>query len=191
MPSTTLTCQLFSSFFFITILTCINVSSANKALMACEASRDTVKQVQKCPLNEDQWREAARRKKCEEIVQNCSGGHEFVYHCLINSWGNETVEVCALRANIIGNCAEYNVLGAVVQDHYSTECTQCPAVYPSDKAFLYQECYKLVKRDDQEKIHPVTSGTNHISCAKRNVRNIGLYHVLSFALGGFIISSLQ
>lgn len=83
-----------------------------QALMACEASRDTVKQVQKCPLNEDQWREAARRKKCEEIVQNCSGGHEFVYHCLINSWGNETVEVCALRANIIGTCTSNSQHGS-------------------------------------------------------------------------------
>lgn len=70
-------------------------------MMSCDASRGTVKYVDKCPRNESEWLESARNKNCSGINQNCSS-KEFVYHCLINQWENATVEVCALRVNIIG-----------------------------------------------------------------------------------------
>lgn len=70
--------------------------------MSCEASRGTVKYVDRCPRNESEWFESAKKKNCSGITQNCSKT-DFVYHCLINSWENATVEVCALRKNIIGN----------------------------------------------------------------------------------------
>lgn len=70
-------------------------------MMSCEASRGTVEYVDKCPRNEFEWLESARNKKCSGKNQHCSST-DFVYHCLINQWENATVEVCALRVNIIG-----------------------------------------------------------------------------------------
>lgn len=70
-------------------------------MMSCEASRGTEKYVERCPGNKVEWLESAKNKNCSGINQNCSST-EFVYHCLINQWENATVEVCALRVNIIG-----------------------------------------------------------------------------------------
>uniref|UniRef100_K1PB63 Uncharacterized protein n=1 Tax=Magallana gigas TaxID=29159 RepID=K1PB63_MAGGI len=44
----------------------------------------------------EEWKEAAARKGCEKMT--CSS---FEYHCVINAWGNETIEVCAPRLLII------------------------------------------------------------------------------------------
>lgn len=131
----------FAVFTFV-LLWATNTS--NSPMMSCEASRGTVKYVDRCPRNKSEWLESARNKNCSRINQNCSST-EFVYHCLINQWENATVEVCALRVNIIGKCAEYNIKGAVVQEHARRDCRSfqnpCPAYYKSDQAYLYQKCY--------------------------------------------------
>lgn len=118
--------------------------TSNTPMMSCEASRGTVEYVDRCPRNEFEWLESARNKNCSGKNQHCSST-DFVYHCLINQWENATVEVCALRVNIIGKCAEYNIKGAVVQEHTRRDCRSfqnpCPAYYKSDQAYLYQECY--------------------------------------------------
>ncbi|XP_062583332.1 uncharacterized protein LOC134245085 isoform X2 [Saccostrea cucullata] len=132
------------------LLQFICTASANQPLMTCPASRGTVKYVEKCPKDEFEWLDAAMKKSCSSIPQNCSSNDTFLYHCLINSWENATLEVCARRVNIIGKCAEYNYDGAVVQEHMSSDCKDfknpCPDVYLSDTAYLYQECYNIVKR---------------------------------------------
>ncbi|XP_061167391.1 uncharacterized protein LOC133176259, partial [Saccostrea echinata] len=134
----------------------------NQPLMTCPASRGTVRYVEKCPLDEFEWLNAALRKNCSKISQNCSSNDEFLYHCLINSWENATLEVCARRVNIIGKCAEYNFEGAVVQEHMNADCKNfdnpCPDVYLSDTAYLYQECYKIVKRKHSTDTPPVING---------------------------------
>lgn len=98
----------FNLFTIISILQYYKFKSLNRyilfflqPMMSCEASRGTVKYVDRCPRNKSEWLESARNKNCSRINQNCSLT-EFVYHCLINQWENATVEVCALRVNIIG-----------------------------------------------------------------------------------------
>lgn len=59
---------------------------------------------------------AAKQKDCESIDQKCSKLNElntqryiFQYHCLINSWGNATIEVCALNRSIFGKIYHIHV----------------------------------------------------------------------------------
>ncbi|XP_062582964.1 uncharacterized protein LOC134244728 [Saccostrea cucullata] len=146
-------------FCMVLLLQLLSTLSANQPLMTCPASRSTVSYVEKCPKDEFEWLSAALKKNCSKISQNCSSDDQFLYHCLINSWENSTLEVCARRVNIIGKCAEYNYDGAVVQEHMNADCKNfknpCPDVYLSDTAYLYQECYNIVKRKHSQETPPV------------------------------------
>uniref|UniRef100_A0A8W8JLP3 Uncharacterized protein n=1 Tax=Magallana gigas TaxID=29159 RepID=A0A8W8JLP3_MAGGI len=93
----------------------------------------------KCPTNAKEWTIAARNKNCDSIQQSCSKRtasnnqrYVFQYHCVINVWRNATLEVCALNRTILEHCAEFNEMGAVVQDNYYTDCTRleppCPTI---------------------------------------------------------------
>ncbi|XP_078316799.1 uncharacterized protein LOC144620340 [Crassostrea virginica] len=120
-------------------------TKGNKPPMTCESSRTTLEYVDQCPETKSEWDKAAAKKDCMSIRQNCSSSDQFVFHCLINPWENATVEVCALRVNIIGGkCTEYNALGAVVQEHVRLSCADfdvpCPDFYRSDEAYRYQKC---------------------------------------------------
>lgn len=66
---------------------------------SCSASIATAIPVPFCPRTADEWNKAAGRKKCSDMKHNCSS---FEYHCVINAWMNETIEVCAPKRIIIG-----------------------------------------------------------------------------------------
>lgn len=68
----------------------------------CPASAPTVSVVSKCPTTKAEWDQAASRKKCSHMSAKC-GDKSPVYHCLLNQWGNETVEVCASTWYMSGN----------------------------------------------------------------------------------------
>lgn len=51
--------------------------------------------VDDCPVSEEEWREAATRKNCSAYASQCDKPERFVYHCVINTFVNETLEVCA------------------------------------------------------------------------------------------------
>ena len=65
----------------------------------CIESGQTVKKVQGCPQTQKALEEAAVRMNCAGIPNSCSS---FVYHCVMNTWTNETLEVCAPRRLIVG-----------------------------------------------------------------------------------------
>uniref|UniRef100_A0A8W8MLL9 Uncharacterized protein n=1 Tax=Magallana gigas TaxID=29159 RepID=A0A8W8MLL9_MAGGI len=78
----------------------------------CKDSAITVRKVESCPQNVKEWKEAAAWKGCEKMT--CSS---FEYHCVINAWGNETIEVCAPRLLII-EPEKFNVEeGREVENH--------------------------------------------------------------------------
>lgn len=60
--------------------------------------------VKFCPTTEQEWETAAKRKNCDKIAtqQTCSGSEDFVYHCVINGFQNETLEVCAPQKLMTG-----------------------------------------------------------------------------------------
>lgn len=61
----------------------------------------TMREVLDCPLDDMAYAERARQKNCGESL-SC-GGEKLVYHCLLNTWRNSTVEVCAPKNLITGN----------------------------------------------------------------------------------------
>lgn len=116
----------------------------------CYDSLKTVQESYSCPRNKIEWEEKAKEKKCETLNQTCTEPNSFVYHCLVNAWSNGTIEVCAPEQHIFGRvCAEFNKGGALVQEHYLSECTSCPLFYLSTESYKYQECYDLGKTPEK------------------------------------------
>nr|XP_034331051.1 uncharacterized protein LOC117690690 [Crassostrea gigas]XP_034331053.1 uncharacterized protein LOC117690691 isoform X2 [Crassostrea gigas] len=145
------------------------------AFTSCGISILTVNYVKQCPEDSKSWQMAAKRMDCDGIEQDCQQGiradsHQFVfqYHCVINVWRNATLEVCAFNRTLLGYCAEFNILGSVIQDNYYADCTKhdppCPSVYNSAEAYKYQSCYKLVEQNERN--------TKIISAAKRTSGNL-------------------
>ena len=63
------------------------------------------KAVWMCPTSSDEYDKAANKKQCLQLAtkHNCSAPDEFKYHCVINSFKNETLEACAHEKIIFGN----------------------------------------------------------------------------------------
>ena len=66
---------------------------------ACITSRETAEIVTECPQTQTAWEAAAVTKNCEQVQNPCSS---FVYHCVMNTWNNQTIEVCAPKEMILG-----------------------------------------------------------------------------------------
>lgn len=107
---------------------------------------------------------AANKINCDSIQQECSKSlgldpqrFIFQYHCLINSWMNATVEVCALNRSILGYCSEFNTNGALIQENYGADCRKydppCPQIYNSAEAYKYQPCYDLVYKRHRNPVY--------------------------------------
>lgn len=135
------------------LLSFMCICSEVSSLSSCEESASTVRPVERCPADSKSWEMAAKNMNCGAIKQNCSNIHNFQYHCVINAWMNETLEVCAPKRIIFGYCTEYNVMGRVIQENYLADCTThdppCPPFYNSAEAYKYQSCYQLVKKNHQ------------------------------------------
>lgn len=118
---------------------------------SCPVSPLTVKIVGGCPDNEGEWRLAAERKNCSAYASQCDKPEKLMYHCVINAFVNETLEVCAYRRNIVfGYCAEYSYGANRIQENYKTVCSSflqnpCPTGYNSTQAYRYPGCYELTK----------------------------------------------
>lgn len=138
------------------LLSFMCICSEVSSLSSCEESARTVRHVERCPTDSISWKMAAKTMNCDAIKQNCSQSsniHHFQYHCVINAWMNETLEVCAPNRFIFGYCAEFNVMGRVIQENYRANCRNldppCPSFYNSAEAYKYQSCYQLVKKNNQ------------------------------------------
>lgn len=70
----------------------------------CPEAVKSVIKVESCPTNKQEWENAAKLKNCKIMAaqQKCSDADNFVYHCVINGFENETLEVCAPQKLIIG-----------------------------------------------------------------------------------------
>ena len=58
--------------------------------------------VDRCPKTEEEWKKAGERKNCSRYAHHCTDPEKLLYHCVVNPYLNETLEVCAIRKNIIG-----------------------------------------------------------------------------------------
>lgn len=59
----------------------------------CPPSADSVLVIDSCPTNSSEWKDRALQKNCSAYPQTCFKPLE--YHCLLNPYGNESLEVCA------------------------------------------------------------------------------------------------
>lgn len=117
--------------------------------MPCSASLQKIEKVDRCPRNTLEWDVRAALFNCSSINQTCVPSDMFQYHCVLNAYGTELLEVCAVYKFIYGNrCAEFDSDGSIVQEN-SNKCNNalvpCPMVYKSTEAFKYQSCYDGVK----------------------------------------------
>lgn len=74
----------------------------------CRKNFHSVEVVAYCPTTKNEFDIAARRKNCPKLHftadKMCmSGKKPYVYHCVINEFRNETLEVCAQAKFIFGN----------------------------------------------------------------------------------------
>lgn len=135
-----------------TVIYCFILKTLQASSDSCHISRSTVRIVEDCPNSEEQWQEAAIRKNCEAHARQCSEPDKLEYHCVINPFINETLEVCAYAQNIVlGYCTEYNIGENMIRQSANTYCQQfkknpCPIFYRSTEAYKYQDCYYLTKK---------------------------------------------
>lgn len=128
----------------------VSVNSTN-----CKDSAVTARIVKSCPQNVKEWNEAAAKKGCKKLSHSCPS---FEYHCVINAWGNETIEVCAPSLMIIGNvCAEYSHGGKRIQRNGNAPCKKCPNPYFSNESYNYQECYENAANSTTLYAHNITT----------------------------------
>lgn len=158
----------------LVVLTCQFPANWTKI---CKDIVNDIKIVKSCPTSKEEWDKAAYSKKCTDMSKrtNCEDAkYELQYHCVINTYSNETLEVCAPKRIIFGHCAEFNVVGGVIQRHVTARCNnvfpKCDAIYSSLDAYKYPDCYKLAykNRDSQTTVLPKETQT----CDKTGVNSI-------------------
>ncbi|XP_062571080.1 uncharacterized protein LOC134233104 [Saccostrea cucullata] len=102
---------------------------------------DTAKIVKSCPKSKTDWMKRSAIKNCSSSTHS-----NISYHCVLNEWGNASVEVCAAsRVILYGKCAEYNFGAKRIQSSSIQRCSSsnppCPDAYNSSQAYMYQTCY--------------------------------------------------
>jgi hypothetical protein len=68
----------------------------------CKESLSTLTVNTKCPKDGESFEKRKMTLNCESVRQNCTKPANFQYHCLLNEYANQSVEVCAIATNIIG-----------------------------------------------------------------------------------------
>lgn len=143
--------QRLSMEICIIIILLVTVKKVKASSYSCDETKKTVEIVDDCPDSAEKWKKAAARKNCSAHAHQCNDPERFLYHCVINAYANQTLEVCAYAQNIVsGYCTEYNVLGNLIQSSLRTSCREfnikpCPIVYRSNEAYKYPVCYELTK----------------------------------------------
>lgn len=104
-----------------------------------------------CPISKSERDIAASKKNCEQLAAKAlcrTSKKTYLYHCVINGFRNQTLEVCAPRRIIFGHCTEYNVAGGVIQRQATAKCNstfpKCANSYYSTEAYKFPDCYELV-----------------------------------------------
>lgn len=118
--------------------------------MPCSASLQTIHMVDRCPRNSLEWDARAALFNCSSIKQSCVPTDMFLYHCVLNTYGTELIEICAVFKFVYGRkCAEFDRKGSAVQENVyncSNSSVSCPNVYKSTNAYKYQSCYDGVEQ---------------------------------------------
>ena len=75
----------------------------------CPSSADSVSVIDRCPMNSSEWNQRALLKNCSRYPKTtCFKPLE--YHCLLNPYANESLEVCAPNTYLAEGKYELEVL---------------------------------------------------------------------------------
>ena len=75
----------------------------------CPPSADSVSVIDRCPMNSSEWNQRALLKNCSRYPKTtCFKPLE--YHCLLNPYANESLEVCAPNTYLAEGKYELEVL---------------------------------------------------------------------------------
>ncbi|XP_062577920.1 uncharacterized protein LOC134239793 [Saccostrea cucullata] len=151
MAATVMCTKLFDTKWgFITFgfFMCLLFSTAGSTEVTEECLMSTIKTIRKaskCPTNRSDWDKAANLMNCQGLVPSqCT---TLKYHCVMNGFGNETIEVCAVPKYIQpGYCAEFNKLGKKIQNHRHFYPKGIKKVYISTDIYKYPQCYENVQK---------------------------------------------
>ena len=113
-----------------------------------ESVAATATTVLSCPSNAKEWDERWLKKGCSQIKQTCSS---FEYHCVVNSWLNETIEVCAPGRNIVGKRRSYYFYLKFVSKLFSKCVNACffkeIHIFPGKACAEYNSGGKTIQRN--------------------------------------------
>lgn len=172
---------------YIIIILLVKVKKFDASSYACEETKKTIENVNDCPNSEEQWNEAALKKNCSAYANRCNEPEKFVYHCVINAYVNQTLEVCAYAQNIVsGYCTEYNFRGNLIQSSQKTNCKTfdvkpCPIFYRSNEAYKYPGCYALTKKKSTTLEDQTKSTTNEVTQYPKPACNYGTISIIGSA----------
>ncbi|XP_052691886.1 uncharacterized protein LOC128169889 isoform X2 [Crassostrea angulata] len=112
--------------FSCTLKGIITIGTSSSSSAFGSVLKESVKIVDNCPDSKEKWREAADKMKCAEFAGNRRNPEKFVYHCIINSFVNQTQEVCAKNVLIFeGSCAEYSASANKIQGSHHAKYPGC------------------------------------------------------------------
>lgn len=105
-----------------------------------------VNSTSSCPSTAEKWNARAEKVNCESMLSTVNVN--LKYHCLVNHWGNESVELCGEESEIIGHsCPEFNQGGNRIQEKYKHKCNHsdppCPFKFYASEVFKYPSCLQL------------------------------------------------
>lgn len=92
-------CRILHEIYMYLSLSLFQISKAVSD--SCPISPSTVEIVDECPDTEERWRKTAARKNCSAYASHCGEPDRLKYHCVINSFANQTLEVCAYKRIIV------------------------------------------------------------------------------------------
>lgn len=113
---------------------------------SCLGSLETVGIVDDCPVSEEEWKKAAVMKNCSAYASQCDKPDRFVYHCVINTFLNETLEVCAYGKTILLGKNQFRMLKCLrsIRDHWNILYYILESRTQIPKTTLTQ-CHRVVK----------------------------------------------
>lgn len=176
----------------------------------CSWSKNSALSVDSCPESKNEFERREKLKNCTSlaVIQNCTKPVKFKYHCLIDEAEKTFIEVCVpLYIITLGFCAEYNTVGALVQQHRGLKCSDmeppCPQLYNSTDAYLYKGCYDIVKSRRQttssdinfELSTKLTTKENYFNSSLENFDtvkplNAGMVIFITFAVVVFLLITI-
>lgn len=185
--------MFYKTFLLICVVPNPTVPSDEK----CRDSLLTMQTVTSCPSTNAELSIAKERKQCKRLayIQTCSKPEKFKYHCVLNTWENETIEVCAPERFSQGFCLKFDESAASLQEIYDKDCTnyskKCDTRFSSSDVLHYIQCNDIVRKQEASKISNGTKANENKNTANGiNTVLLGLVIALVVVILMVIIGKL-